>query len=295
MVRAVRTAPVTPGARPHARELQGPPVWQSSPPGSIYDYIRVASFSLGPDGRIDQWSERAEQLLGIPARYALGKDPVEAFVPPRVAGRPAAARCPRSSTAGSGPAWCPTAGQRAADADGLAEVYVMPSRDEDGERAAVCHRRRCPGAARHRDRPRRLAGRFRPISHGFHPVRHGSAAAAGQRTVRHGLRRPGEQVPRLRSARLPAAVRGRADDRRAAPRPGHRRAGHRHAAGRHRRPASEDRRRWSVSLYRLHSGQRPPDRRRRRSPPTSPAAAAPSARPPAPAATSPCSTRPAPG
>ena len=27
-------------------------VWQSSPPGSIYDYIRVASFSLGSDGRI---------------------------------------------------------------------------------------------------------------------------------------------------------------------------------------------------------------------------------------------------
>lgn len=59
----------------------GPPVWQSSRPGSIYDYIRVASFSLGPDGRIDQWSERAAQMLGIPARYALGKDPVEAFVP----------------------------------------------------------------------------------------------------------------------------------------------------------------------------------------------------------------------
>lgn len=103
-------SPGDPGGRPPLRALQGPPVWQSSRPGSIYDYIRVASFSLGPDGRIEQWSERAEQMLGIPARYALGKDPVEAFVPGSC-GRPGTARCPRYSTAGSGPAWCPTAGK----------------------------------------------------------------------------------------------------------------------------------------------------------------------------------------
>ncbi|RVU19650.1 PAS domain S-box protein [Streptomyces antnestii] len=55
--------------------------WQSSPPGSMYDYIKVASFSIGPDGLIDQWSRRAAQLFGVTAREAIGKDPIEAFVP----------------------------------------------------------------------------------------------------------------------------------------------------------------------------------------------------------------------
>ncbi|WP_254392007.1 SpoIIE family protein phosphatase [Streptomyces buecherae] len=57
------------------------PMWQGSPPGSIYDYVQVASFSLGPDGRVDQWSERAAELLGVPAHEAIGRDPVEVFVP----------------------------------------------------------------------------------------------------------------------------------------------------------------------------------------------------------------------
>ncbi|MEU2881004.1 PAS domain S-box protein, partial [Streptomyces sp. NPDC007070] len=60
-----------------------PPVdamWQSNPPGSIYDYIRVASFSIGPDGHVDQWSLRAEQLFGIPAERAVGMDPIDAFI-----------------------------------------------------------------------------------------------------------------------------------------------------------------------------------------------------------------------
>ncbi|MGW3283270.1 SpoIIE family protein phosphatase, partial [Streptomyces sp. NPDC001002] len=55
-------------------------MWQSSPPGSIYDYIKVASFSIGPDGLVDQWSLRAEQLFGIPAEHAVGMDPIEAFI-----------------------------------------------------------------------------------------------------------------------------------------------------------------------------------------------------------------------
>src|SRR6266545_7222193 len=42
----------------------GDAMWQSSPPGSIYDYIKVASFSIGPDGLVDQWSLRAEHLFG---------------------------------------------------------------------------------------------------------------------------------------------------------------------------------------------------------------------------------------
>ncbi|MGX1756643.1 SpoIIE family protein phosphatase [Streptomyces lydicus] len=112
-------------------------MWQSSRPGSIYDYIRVASFSLGPDGRIDQWSERAEDMLGIPARYALGKDPVEAFVPRelRATGRR------KVSEILDGREWTglvPYRRGEGTDADGLAEIYVMPSHDENGERAAVC-------------------------------------------------------------------------------------------------------------------------------------------------------------
>lgn len=55
-------------------------MWQSSPPGSIYDYIKVASFSIGPDGLVDQWSLRAEKIFGIPAARAVGMDPIEAFV-----------------------------------------------------------------------------------------------------------------------------------------------------------------------------------------------------------------------
>ncbi|MFD6620216.1 PAS domain S-box protein, partial [Streptomyces albidoflavus] len=55
--------------------------WQSSPPGSIYDYIKVASFSIGPDGLIDQWSLRAAHLFGVAPEDAVGKDPIEAFVP----------------------------------------------------------------------------------------------------------------------------------------------------------------------------------------------------------------------
>ncbi|MGW8974329.1 SpoIIE family protein phosphatase [Streptomyces platensis] len=130
-------SPGDPGGCPPLRELQGPPVWQSSRPGSIYDYIRVASFSLGPDGRIEQWSERAEQMLGIPARYALGKDPVEAFVPREL--RETGHR--KVSEILDGREWTglvPYRREANGAADGLAEIYVMPSRNEDGERAAVC-------------------------------------------------------------------------------------------------------------------------------------------------------------
>lgn len=62
----------------------GDAMWQSSPPGSIYDYIKVASFSIGPDGLVDQWSLRAEQLFGISTERAVGMDPIEAFVDPEL-------------------------------------------------------------------------------------------------------------------------------------------------------------------------------------------------------------------
>ncbi|OKI10281.1 PAS sensor protein [Streptomyces sp. CB02923] len=119
-------------------------MWQSSPPGSIYDYIRVASFSLGPDGRIDRWSERAAEMLGIPAADAVGKDPVAAFVPDELH-----ERAHRTvSKILDGREWTGLVPYRtreterdgAPDAGGsrLAEIYVMPSETADGERAAVC-------------------------------------------------------------------------------------------------------------------------------------------------------------
>ncbi|MFJ9406048.1 SpoIIE family protein phosphatase [Streptomyces sp. NPDC101393] len=129
--------PGDPTGRRHARDPQGLPVWQSSQPGSIYDYIRVASFSLGPDGRIEQWSERATEMLGIPARYAVGKDPVEAFVPVEL--RETGHR--KVSEILDGREWTglvPYRREAGGEADGLAEIYVMPSETEDGRRAAVC-------------------------------------------------------------------------------------------------------------------------------------------------------------
>ncbi|MER7774018.1 SpoIIE family protein phosphatase [Streptomyces sp. NPDC096191] len=126
----------------------GDAVWQSSPPGSIYDYIKVASFSIGPDGLVDQWSLRAEQLLGIPAEHAVGTDPIDAFVDPDLRERGQR----KMAEILDGREWTGVVPFRAPDADGgsgtgagtgrgtrgLAEVYVMPTRTEDGEKAAVC-------------------------------------------------------------------------------------------------------------------------------------------------------------
>ncbi|OAH11675.1 SpoIIE family protein phosphatase [Streptomyces jeddahensis] len=154
-----------------SEDPSGDATWQSSPPGSIYDYIKVASFSIGPDGLIDQWSRRAEQLFGLTAREAVGKDPIEAFVPDdlRESGRRKMAeildgrewtgivpfRMPaqrdgdsalgeggraggRSGSGGVAGAGGRTRSGRAGRTDGIAEVYVMPTETESGEQAAVC-------------------------------------------------------------------------------------------------------------------------------------------------------------
>ncbi|MER8047041.1 SpoIIE family protein phosphatase [Streptomyces sp. NPDC094032] len=112
-------------------------VWQSSPPGSIYDYIRVASFSIGPDGLVDQWSRRAVELFGVTAEDARGKDPVEAFMPADL--RERGHRRVREIL--DGKEWTGLVPFRMPGEDrphGIAEMYVMPSETESGERAALC-------------------------------------------------------------------------------------------------------------------------------------------------------------
>ena len=117
-------------------------MWQSSPPGSIYDYIKVASFSIGPDGLVDQWSLRAEKIFGISAARAVGMDPIEAFIDPDLRERGQR----KMAEILDGREWTgvvpfrvhePGLGEEGRR-EGLAEVYVMPTRTEEGEKAAVC-------------------------------------------------------------------------------------------------------------------------------------------------------------
>lgn len=115
----------------------GDVMWQSSPPGSIYDYIRVASFSIGPDGLIEQWSRRAAGLFGMASDEVVGKDPVEAFMPAEL--RPDAHR--RVAEILDGKEWTGVVPFRIPGENGvggLAEIYVMPSETGAGERAALC-------------------------------------------------------------------------------------------------------------------------------------------------------------
>ncbi|WP_181798581.1 PAS domain-containing protein, partial [Streptomyces sp. WELS2] len=132
------------GARSQAAQAEaaaGDAMWQSSPPGSIYDYIRVASFSIGPGGLVDQWSLRAEQLFGIPADRAVGMDPIEAFVDPdlRERGqRKMAEILDGREWTGVVPFRMPDRPDGTRGEEGLAEVYVMPTRTVEGEKAAVC-------------------------------------------------------------------------------------------------------------------------------------------------------------
>ncbi|MFF9521682.1 SpoIIE family protein phosphatase [Streptomyces achromogenes] len=132
------------GARSQAAQAEaaaGDAMWQSSPPGSIYDYIRVASFSIGPGGLVDQWSLRAEQLFGIPAGRAVGTDPIEAFVDPDLRGRgqrKMAEILDGREWTGVVPFRMPDRPDGTRGEEGLAEVYVMPTRTAEGEKAAVC-------------------------------------------------------------------------------------------------------------------------------------------------------------
>ncbi|MEO3975965.1 SpoIIE family protein phosphatase [Streptomyces sp. CAU 1734] len=112
-------------------------VWQSSPPGSIYDHIRVASFSIGPDGLVERWSRRAADLFGMTAAQVTGRDPVDIFMPAELRGRgrrQMAEILDGKEWTGLVPFRLPHGG----GAGGLAEIYVMPTESETGERAALC-------------------------------------------------------------------------------------------------------------------------------------------------------------
>ncbi|MFG2312122.1 SpoIIE family protein phosphatase [Streptomyces sp. NPDC048566] len=129
----------TPGGTP--AETAGDAMWQTSPPGSIYDYIKVASFSIGADGLVEQWSLRAAQIFGIPAERAVGIDPIEAFVAAdrrEFGQRKMAEILDGREWTGVVPLRTPAPEGAGEPVEGLAEVYVMPTTNEDGERAAVC-------------------------------------------------------------------------------------------------------------------------------------------------------------
>ncbi|MEU5534321.1 SpoIIE family protein phosphatase [Streptomyces sp. NPDC020362] len=142
--KATESADPSGGARDQAvpaADAPGDAMWQSSPPGSIYDYIKVASFSIGPGGLVDQWSLRAEQLFGIPAERAVGMDPIEAFIDPDLRERgqhKMAEILDGREWTGVVPFRMPDEPDGTRGEEGLAEVYVMPTRTAEGEKAAVC-------------------------------------------------------------------------------------------------------------------------------------------------------------
>ncbi len=106
--------------------------WGQGTSGTIYDYIRVATFAIGPDGRIAQWSDRAAEFFGVPAVEAVGADPITAFIPREMWQRGRA----RLERILSGEEWVGTAPYRdQSGAESLAEVYAMPA-SADG--SATC-------------------------------------------------------------------------------------------------------------------------------------------------------------
>ncbi|MFF2816892.1 SpoIIE family protein phosphatase [Kitasatospora cineracea] len=106
--------------------------WGQGTSGTIYDYIRVATFAIGPDGRIAQWSDRAAEFFGVPAAEAVGADPITAFIPREMWQRGRA----RLERILSGEEWVGTAPYRdQTGAESLAEVYAMPA-SADG--SATC-------------------------------------------------------------------------------------------------------------------------------------------------------------
>ena len=115
------------------------------------------------------------------------------------------------------------------------------------------HRRRRPRPAPHRDGPRRVAGHFRPISHGLPAVRHRPAVLRV-----NGASPPSSAARPTTTAAAPSTTilpRGEADRRHAALRrvleSGESVTDMQLVGHRARLP---ERRHWSINLYRLHSG-----------------------------------------
>ncbi|UWE13986.1 SpoIIE family protein phosphatase [Actinacidiphila bryophytorum] len=219
-------------------------VWQSSPPGSIYDYIRVASFSLGPDGRIEQWSERAAEFFGVPAHEAVGRDPVAAFAPAHVQTR----AHERLADILNGREWTGLVPYNdASGGEGLAEVYVMPA-----DRGALCI---AVDVATLRQIETDLAASqavFGQSPMGFVlfdnqlrliRVNDRFATVFGRPAEEHRGRGPHDFLSRVEADRLSAALRQVLETGEAVldmPLVG-------------TVPGDPGRRRWSISLYRLHS------------------------------------------
>jgi hypothetical protein len=151
--------------------------------------------------------------------------------------------------------------------------------DRGGRAGRRLHRRRRPHPASHRDRSRRLAVDIRSISVRVPADRPRPAGPPGQPADRQRSSAAPRRPPRRTASGLSAEPRGRAGHRDPAPGPGDRQLHHGHA--RHRPvPGSEERRHWSINLYRVHSGSAAAPSASPGSAPTSPPAAPPPARPP---------------
>ncbi|MFJ3225731.1 SpoIIE family protein phosphatase [Streptomyces sp. NPDC086783] len=250
---------VTPGGPGDAvgdAEGAGDAMWQSSPPGSIYDYIKVASFSIGPDGLVDQWSLRAEQIFGISAERAVGMDPIEAFVASdqRERGhRKMAEILDGREWTGVVPFRLPAPAEADGATEGLAEVYVMPTTTEHGEQAAVCivvdvrtlRRIETDLAASQAIFGQSPFGfllidsdlRIRRANERFASVFGGSVDDHRGRTVH-------DYLPRSEAERVAATLRRVLETGNSIT--------DMHVTG--QLPDSDERRHWSVNLYRVHSG-----------------------------------------
>ncbi|MFC4032664.1 SpoIIE family protein phosphatase [Streptomyces polygonati] len=220
-------------------------VWRSSPPGSIYDYIRLAAFALDRDGRIEQWSHRAEEFFGVTAAEALGQDPIAAFAPPDVQAR----GHERLSQILDGREWNGLVPYKdASGAEGLAEVYLMPS-----DQGALCI---AVDVATLRQIETDLAASqavFGQSPMGFVlfdtelrliRVNERFAAVFGRSAEEHHGRGPHDFLSRVEADRLNGALRQVLETGEPVldmPLVG-------------TVPGDPRRRRWSMSLYRLHSG-----------------------------------------
>ncbi|MFJ4830238.1 SpoIIE family protein phosphatase [Streptomyces sp. NPDC088747] len=237
-------------------DTAGDGMWQSSPPGSIYDYIKVASFSIGADGLVDQWSLRAEQLFGIAAEHAVGMDPIAAFVAPdrrEFGQRKMAEILDGREWTGVVPFQMPRTEAGEEGAEGLAEVYVMPTTTEDGERAAVCIVVDVRTLRRIETDLAASQAIFGQSPFGFLlidtdlRVRRANqrfASIFGGTPADHRGRGVHDYLPRAEAERLSATLRRVLETGDSVT--------DMHVTG--FVPGSEERRHWSVNLYRVHSG-----------------------------------------